>query len=157
MVDGAVYDVEPLRPGGTIKVAVTGAAGQIGYSLLPMICTGRMFGKSQKVELRLLEISPAMTALSGVVMELEDCAFSLLDKVVATDDPMVAFADLDVAVLVGAFPRKQGMERKELLSKNAMIFKSQGEAINAVAKPDVKIVVVGNPANTNGKYQRMLL
>jgi len=132
-----------------MKVAVTGAAGQIGYSLLPMIAGGRMFGKSQRVELRLLEIAPAMEALGGVVMELDDCAFPLLEKVVATDDPLVAFADVDVCVLVGAFPRKAGMERKELMSKNAMIFKQQGEAINSVASEDVKIVVVGNPANTN--------
>jgi len=144
-----VYDVEALRPGGAMKVAVTGAAGQIGYSLLPLICSGRMFGKHQRVELRLLEITPAMGALEGVVMELEDCAFPLLENTVATDDALVAFKDVDVAVLVGAFPRKAGMERKELMSKNGSIFKEQGEAINSVASEDVKVVVVGNPANTN--------
>ncbi|KAJ8906187.1 hypothetical protein NDN08_002682 [Rhodosorus marinus] len=144
-----MFDAEPVFPDRPIRVAITGAAGQIGYALLPLICTGRMFGMSQKVSLHLLEITPALTALSGVVMELEDCAFPILDSILATDDPAECFKDVDVAMLVGSFPRKAGMERKELLSKNGAIFHGQGEILEAVASKDVKIVIVGNPANTN--------
>jgi len=144
-----MFDAEPIFPDRPIRVAVTGAAGQIGYALLPLICTGRMFGMSQKVSLHLLEITPALTALSGVAMELEDCAFPVLESILATDDAAECFKDVDVAMLVGSFPRKAGMERKELLSKNGAIFQSQGEILEAVASKDVKIVIVGNPANTN--------
>eukprot|EP00184_Porphyridium_aerugineum_P003136 CAMPEP_0184693776 /NCGR_PEP_ID=MMETSP0313-20130426/1934_1 /TAXON_ID=2792 /ORGANISM="Porphyridium aerugineum, Strain SAG 1380-2" /LENGTH=333 /DNA_ID=CAMNT_0027151941 /DNA_START=194 /DNA_END=1195 /DNA_ORIENTATION=+ len=140
--------MEALRDGPMV-VAVTGAAGQIGYALLPLICTGRMLGPNQHIELRLIEIEPALKALSGVEMELSDAAFPLLDKVVCTADPMVGFKDVDVCVLVGAFPRKAGMERKDLIGRNSEIFKVQGEAINKVGSPNVKILVVGNPCNTN--------
>ncbi|RJF71973.1 MULTISPECIES: malate dehydrogenase [Deinococcus] len=132
-----------------VRVAVTGAAGQIGYSLLFRIASGDMLGKDQPVILQLLEITPALKALNGVVMELRDCAFPLLHDVVMTDDPEVAFKDADYALLVGAMPRKAGMERGDLLGANGGIFKPQGEAINKVAKRDIKVVVVGNPANTN--------
>jgi malate dehydrogenase len=130
-------------------VAVTGAAGQIGYSLLFRIASGEMLGKDQPVVLQLLDLPQAQTALSGVMMELEDCAFPLLAGVVGTDDPEVAFKDADVALLVGARPRGKGMERKDLLEANAAIFTTQGKALNKVAKRDVKVLVVGNPANTN--------
>ncbi|WP_291426795.1 malate dehydrogenase, partial [Deinococcus sp.] len=132
-----------------VRVAVTGAAGQIGYSLLFRIAAGDMLGADQPVILQLLEITPALKALSGVVMELRDCAFPLLADVVTSDDPMVAFKDADYALLVGAMPRKAGMERGDLLGANGGIFKPQGEALNKVAKRDVKVLVVGNPANTN--------
>ena len=132
-----------------VKVAVTGAAGQIGYSLLFRIASGAMLGPDTPVILQLLEVTPALKALEGVKMELDDCAFPLLAGVVGTDDANVAFADADVALLVGAMPRKAGMERADLLSANGGIFKPQGEAIARVAKKDVKVLVVGNPANTN--------
>ena len=132
-----------------IRVAVTGAAGQIGYSLLFRICSGEMLGKDQPVILQLLEITPSLPALKGVVMELEDCAFPLLAGVVQTDDPKVAFKDAQVALLVGARPRSKGMERKDLLEANGAIFTVQGRALNEVAARDVKVLVVGNPANTN--------
>lgn len=132
-----------------VKVAVTGAAGQIGYALLFRIAAGNMLGPDQPVDLHLLEITPALGALEGVVMELNDCAFPLLNNIVATDDPNVAFKDCDFALLVGAMPRKQGMERKDLLSANGGIFGPQGKAINDHASRDVKVLVVGNPANTN--------
>jgi malate dehydrogenase len=134
-----------------VRVAITGAAGQIGYSLLFRIASGEMLGKDQPVILQLLELpmEKAQAALKGVIMELEDCAFPLLASVVGTDDPMVAFKDADVALLVGAMPRGPGMERKDLLLKNAEIFTVQGKAINAVASRDIKVLVVGNPANTN--------
>ena len=132
-----------------IRVAVTGAAGQIGYSLLFRIASGAMLGEDQPVALQLLEITPALGALRGVAMELEDCAFPLLTEVVETDDPDVAFGDAGVALLVGAMPRKAGMERSDLLSANGGIFKPQGEALGRSAAKDVKILVVGNPANTN--------
>lgn len=132
-----------------VRVAVTGAAGQIGYSLLFRIASGAMLGPDTPVILQLLEITPALKALDGVHMELEDCAFPLLAGVVKTDDPTVAFGDVDVAMLVGAMPRKAGMERADLLSANGGIFKPQGEALGAAAKRDVKVLVVGNPANTN--------
>ncbi len=132
-----------------IRVAVTGAAGQIGYSLLFRIASGAMLGEDQPVILQLLEITPALGALHGVAMELEDCAFPLLADVVETDDADVAFGDTGVALLVGAMPRKAGMERADLLSANGGIFKPQGEALSRSAKKDIKVLVVGNPANTN--------
>jgi malate dehydrogenase len=132
-----------------IRVAVTGAAGQIGYSLLFRIASGDMLGKDQPVILQLLEIPQAVGALKGVVMELEDCAFPLLAGIVATDDPRVAFRDAQIALLVGARPRSKGMERKDLLEANAQIFTIQGRALDEVASRDVKVLVVGNPANTN--------
>ena len=134
-----------------MRVAVTGAAGQIGYSLLFRIASGEMLGKDQPVILQLLEIPDerAQKALKGVMMELDDCAFPLLQGMVAASDPMVAFADVDVALLVGARPRGPGMERKDLLEANGKIFAPQGHALSEVAKRDVKVLVVGNPANTN--------
>ena len=132
-----------------IRVAVTGAAGQIGYSLLFRIASGQMLGDDQPVILQMLEITPALGALEGVAMELEDCAFPLLAGTVRTDDPDEAFGDAGVALLVGAMPRKAGMERSDLLSANGGIFKPQGEALSRSAQKDVKILVVGNPANTN--------
>jgi malate dehydrogenase len=132
-----------------VRVAVTGAAGQIGYSLIFRIASGAMLGPDTRVILQLLEVTPALGALSGVKMELDDCAFPLLDGVVCTDDANVAFGDADVALLVGAMPRKDGMERKDLLSANGGIFKPQGQAIAKNAKKDIKVLVVGNPANTN--------
>jgi len=132
-----------------VRVAVTGAAGQIGYSLLFRIASGEMLGKDQPVILQLLEITPALNALKGVVMELDDCAFPLLAGVVQSDDPNVAFKDADIALLVGARPRSKGMERKDLLEANGAIFTVQGKALNAVASRSVKVLVVGNPANTN--------
>ena len=134
-----------------MRVAVTGAAGQIGYSLLFRIANGDMLGKDQPVILQLLEIpdEKAQKALKGVMMELEDCAFPLLAGMSAHSDPMTAFKDIDVALLVGARPRGPGMERKDLLSANAQIFTAQGKALDQVAKRTVKVLVVGNPANTN--------
>ncbi|MGV3760357.1 MAG: malate dehydrogenase [Actinomycetota bacterium] len=132
-----------------VRVAVTGAAGQIGYSLLFRIASGSMLGPDQPVILQMLEITPALGALDGVAMELEDCAFPLLAGMVKTDDPDVAFGDADVALLVGAMPRKDGMERSDLLGANGGIFKPQGEALSRSAQRDVKVLVVGNPANTN--------
>ncbi len=132
-----------------MTVAVTGAAGQIGYALLFRIASGAMLGPDQPVSLRLLEIPPAMQALEGVVMELHDGAFPLLHGVDTSDDPEVAFTGADVAMLVGSRPRGPGMERKDLLEANGAIFTVQGKALNAHAKPDVKVLVVGNPANTN--------
>lgn len=132
-----------------VRVAVTGAAGQIGYALLFRIASGAMLGADQPVILHMLEITPALPALEGVIMELNDCAFPTLAGCVATDDPNVAFKDVDFALLVGAMPRKDGMERKDLLEANGGIFGPQGRAINDHAKRDVKVLVVGNPANTN--------
>jgi malate dehydrogenase len=132
-----------------VHVAVTGAAGQIGYSLLFRIASGQLLGPSTPVVLRLLEIEPAMKVLDGTVMELMDCAFPMLESVVTTSGPRKAFDGASVAFLVGAFPRKKGMERKDLLQTNAGIFKPQGEAINAVAAKDIRVLVVGNPCNTN--------
>jgi malate dehydrogenase len=131
------------------RVTVTGAAGQIGYSLLFRIANGDMLGKDQPVILQLLDITPALPAVKGVVMELEDCAFPLLAGVVITDDPKLAFKDTDYALLVGARPRSKGMERKDLLEANGAIFTVQGRALDEVASRNVKILVVGNPANTN--------
>lgn len=132
-----------------VRVTVTGAAGQISYALLFRIASGAMLGQDQPVILQLLEITPAMGALEGVVMELNDCAFPLLQDVIISDEPEVAFKDTDYALLVGARPRGPGMERKDLLEANAAIFSVQGKAINAVASRDIKVLVVGNPANTN--------
>ncbi len=132
-----------------VRVAVTGAAGQIGYSLLFRIASGAMLGPTTPIILQLLEITPALGALGGVKMELDDCAFGQLVDVILTDDPNIAFGDADIAMLVGAMPRKDGMERADLLAANGGIFKPQGQAISANAKKDVKVLVVGNPANTN--------
>ncbi|MEN2750168.1 malate dehydrogenase [Psychrobacter sp. FBL11] len=132
-----------------LRIAVTGAAGNISYAMLFRIASGEMLGKDQPVILQLLEITPALDALKGVVMELEDCAFPLLAGIVQTDDANVAFKDIDYALLVGARPRGPGMERKDLLEANAAIFSAQGKALNEVASRDVKVLVVGNPANTN--------
>lgn len=132
-----------------VRVTITGAAGQIGYQLAFRIASGQMLGADQPVILQLLEIPPALPALEGVVMELSDCAFDTLASMVATDDPNVAFKDSDYALLVGARPRGPGMERKELLEANAQIFSVQGKAINAHASSDIRVLVVGNPANTN--------
>ena len=132
-----------------VRVTITGAAGQIGYQLAFRIASGQMLGEDQPVILQLLEIPPALGALNGVVMELEDCAFATLAGVVATDDADVAFRDSDYALLVGARPRGPGMERKDLLEANAAIFSLQGKAINDHASRDIRVLVVGNPANTN--------
>ena len=132
-----------------VNVAITGAAGQIGYALAFRVASGAMLGPDQPINLHLLEITPALGALQGVVMELNDCAFPTLNKIIATDDAKVAFKDCDVALLVGARPRGPGMERKDLLLANAQIFSAQGKALDAVANRNVRVLVVGNPANTN--------
>jgi malate dehydrogenase len=132
-----------------VKIAVTGAAGQIGYSLLFRIASGSMLGHDQPLELRLLEITPALRGLEGVVMELDDCAFPLLSKVEIGDDPKAIFDGVNLACLVGARPRTKGMERRDLLEANGGIFKPQGRALNDQAADDVKVLVTGNPANTN--------
>jgi malate dehydrogenase len=132
-----------------VNVVVTGAAGQIGYAIAFRIAKGDLLGPCRRVRLQLLEITPALGALGGVVMELTDCAFPTLAGVVATDDPAVAFKDADIAFLIGSFPRKDGMDRADLLARNGGIFKVQGEALSNYAKKTVKVLVVGNPANTN--------
>lgn len=132
-----------------LNVAITGAAGQIGYALAFRVASGAMLGPDQPINLHLLEITPALPTLQGVVMELNDCAFPTLNKVIATDDARVAFKDCHAALLVGARPRGPGMERKDLLLANAQIFSAQGKALNEVAARDVRVLVVGNPANTN--------
>ena len=132
-----------------VRVTITGAAGQIGYQLAFRIASGQMLGEDQPVILQLLEIPPALPALQGVVMELDDCAFDTLAGIVATDDANVAFKDSEYALLVGARPRGPGMERKDLLEANAQIFSVQGKAINDHASRDIRVLVVGNPANTN--------
>jgi malate dehydrogenase len=132
-----------------VNVAITGAAGQIGYALAFRVASGQMLGPDQPINLHLLEITPALGALQGVVMELNDCAFPTLNRIVATDDAKVAFKDCNVALLVGARPRGPGMERKDLLLANAQIFSAQGKALDAVANRAVRVLVVGNPANTN--------
>ncbi len=132
-----------------VRIAVTGAAGQIGYSLLFRIASGAVLGPDRPVSLHLLEITPALGALDGVAMELEDCAFPLLHSIVKTDDPDVAFGNVDLAFLVGSMPRKDGMERSDLLAANGAIFTTQGRALSHSASRDVKVLVVGNPANTN--------
>jgi malate dehydrogenase len=141
--------VSPSPANTPVKVAVTGAAGQIGYSLLFRIASGDLLGKDTPVELRLLEITPALKALEGVVMELDDCAFSTLAGVEIGDDPTKVFDGANLALLVGARPRTKGMERGDLLEANGAIFTEQGKALNAVAADDVRIGVTGNPANTN--------
>jgi malate dehydrogenase len=138
-----------VSPRGPIRVAVTGAAGNIGYALLFRIANGDLFGPQQPVSLHLLEITPAMKALEGVAMELDDCAFPLLHDLVLTDDANRAFDGVHWALLVGARPRSKGMERKDLLDANGAIFRPQGEALNRVAASDLRVLVVGNPANTN--------
>jgi malate dehydrogenase len=137
-----------------VRVAITGAAGQIGYQLAFRIASGQLFGPQQRVILQLLEIPPAMNALNGVAMELDDCAFDLLDDVVVTDQATVGFRDIQCALLVGAKPRTADMERKDLLLGNAQIFSAQGKALNEVAARDVRVLVVGNPANTNALIAR---
>ena len=137
-----------------LRVAITGAAGQIGYQLSFRIASGQLFGPDQPVILQLIEIPPAMDALRGVAMELDDCAFDALDSVVLTDRPEVGFKDTQFALLVGARPRTADMERKDLLMANAQIFSTQGRALNAVADRDVRVLVVGNPANTNALIAR---
>ena len=132
-----------------IDIAVTGAAGQISYSLLFRLASGELFGPDQPIILRLLEITPALHRLHGVQMELNDCAYPLLQRVILTDDPKVAFKDVDYAFLVGARPRGPGMKRKDLLESNASIFSEQGKALNEVANREVKVLITGNPANTN--------
>lgn len=134
---------------GSVRVCVTGAAGQIAYSLIFEICRGGVFGEDTQVHLHLLDIAPMMDKLAGVVMEIEDCAFPLVGNVVATSDPSEGFRACDYCLLVGAMPRRDGMQRKDLLKANAGIFSAQGKAIKAHAKADVKVLVVGNPANTN--------
>ena len=132
-----------------VRVAVTGAAGQIGYSLVFRIATGQLLGEDRPIILQLLEIPPAMGALEGVAMEIEDCAFPLLAGLELSDDPNKAFADISCALLVGSRPRTKGMERKDLISANGAIFTAQGQALNSHAAPDIRVLVVGNPANTN--------
>ncbi|MBV2120947.1 MAG: malate dehydrogenase [Candidatus Thiodiazotropha sp. (ex Ctena orbiculata)] len=132
-----------------VKVTITGAAGHIGYALAFRVASGDMFGQDQPVILRLLEIPQALSSLNGVGMELEDCAFPLLHDIVLTDDPSIGFRGTNYAILIGAKPRSKGMERKDLITENAKIFSNQGKAINDYASPDVRVLVVGNPANTN--------
>ncbi|RMH56649.1 MAG: malate dehydrogenase [Candidatus Hydrogenedentota bacterium] len=135
--------------GNTITVTVTGAAGQIGYSILPRIASGEVFGPETRIRLRLLEITPAMPALEGVVMELDDCAFPLLESITPTDDPETAFDGVNWALLIGSRPRTKGMERNDLIRVNGPIFVGQGQALQSKAASDVRVVVVGNPCNTN--------
>ena len=142
-----LYLEKKMKP--PIRIAVSGASGQISYSLLFRIVTGDMLGKNQPVILKLLDITESQSALSGVAMELEDCAFPLLSDLVVTDDPNIAFRDADIVLLVGALPRGKGMERKDLLEINGEIFAAQGKALDEVANRDVKVTVIGNPANTN--------
>src|SRR5689334_18226951 len=137
-----------------VNVAITGAAGQIGYALAFRVASGQMLGPDQPINLHLLEITPTLGALQGVVMELNDCAFPTLNKIVATDDAKVAFKDCHYAMLVGARPRGPGMERKDLLLANAQIFSAQGKALDAAADRNVRVLVVGNPANTNSLIAR---
>lgn len=137
-----------------VNVAITGAAGQIGYALAFRVASGALLGPDQPINLHLLEITPALPALAGIVMELDDCAFPLLNRVVTTDDARVAFRDCGAALLVGARPRGPGMERKDLLLANAQIFSAQGKALGEVASREVKVLVVGNPANTNALIAR---
>jgi malate dehydrogenase len=139
-----------------VKVAVTGAAGQIGYALIFRIASGQMFGLDTEVELQLLELEQALPSLQGVVMELEDCAFPLLKKVTTTSDVNVAMKDVNWAILVGSVPRKEGMERSELLNINGKIFTTQGRAINDHAAPDVRVFVVGNPCTMRRMYHAIV-
>merc|ERR1719511_286959 len=146
---GYMQEVDKTAGRPPIKVVVTGAAGQIAYSLLHQIASVSVFGEDQPVILHLLDIAPMMNVLGGVVMELQDCALPLVREVIPTADPAVGFKDVDAAFLVGAMPRKEGMERKDLLAANVKIFKAQGQAMDRVAKKSCKVLVVGNPANTN--------
>jgi malate dehydrogenase len=149
LINNHFYYLRGYQMKKPVRVAITGAAGQISYSIIFRIASGSMLGKDQPVILQLLEIPQAMDALDGVVMELKDCAFALVEGIIPTDDPNVAFKDTDYAVLVGARPRGPGMERSDLLKANAAIFSVQGKALNDNASRDVKVLVVGNPANTN--------
>ncbi|KAF0683170.1 Aste57867_24763 [Aphanomyces stellatus] len=145
--------VRPRSPNRTmssvLNVVVSGAAGQVAYAFLPLLCSGRVLGANQRIHLRLLDIPQSVDAMNGVVMELNDCAFNLIDDIVPTTDLQTAFQDADIAILLGGFPRKQGMERKELIAKNGHIFKAQGAALEKFARRSVKVLVVANPANTN--------
>lgn len=141
--------LEESKPTKTLRVCVTGAAGQIGYSFIPMLCNGSVFGPDVKIQLRLLDIPNAIKVLEGVFLELQDCAYPLVDDIKFGDNPRDMFLGCDLVVFVGGFPRKQGMERKELLKINGSIFNDQGKALNEVAKKTVKCLVVANPANTN--------
>jgi len=141
--------VEDVKPTKTLRVCVTGAAGQIGYSFVPMLCNGSVFGPNFKIQLRLLDIPNAIKVLEGVFLELQDCAYPLVEDIKFGDNPREMFAGCDLVVFVGGFPRKQGMERKDLLKMNGSIFNDQGAALNEVAKKTVKCLVVANPANTN--------
>ena len=143
---GGVVQASPSR---TLKVCITGAAGQIGYAFIPLLLTGQVFGPNVRIDLRLLDIPPMEEVLKGVVMEIEDGAYPLLDRVSCGSDPKVMFKDIEVGVFFGGFPRKPGMERKDLLKINGKIFKEQGEALSSVANQNVKCVVIANPANTN--------
>jgi malate dehydrogenase len=134
---------------GSIKVLITGAAGQIAYSLIPLIASGQTFGPDQHVQIVLLDIPPAAKTLSGVVMEIEDCAYPLVDSIVSSTDASTAFVGVNIAILVGGFPRGPGMERKDLMAKNKPIFIAMGEALNQHADPNCRVLVVANPANTN--------
>ncbi|CAK4143605.1 unnamed protein product [Aphanomyces euteiches] len=134
---------------GVLNVVVSGAAGQVAYAFLPLLCSGRVLGPEQRIHLRLLDIPQSVEIMGGVVMELNDCAFNLVDDIVPTTDPSVAFENADIAILLGGFPRKQGMERKELIAKNGSIFRTQGEAIELYARRTIKVLVVANPGNTN--------
>jgi malate dehydrogenase len=147
--EGSFFYILTMTQPKPIRVAITGAGGQIGYALLFRIASGALFGPDQPVAIHLLEIPQALPALKGLVMELEDCAFPLLTDVVATDNPDEAFKDVNWAILVGSFPRKAGMERKDLLEMNGKIFLEQGSAIERNAAPDIRVLVVGNPCNTN--------
>lgn len=140
---------EEVKNQKVVKVCITGAAGQIGYAFIPLLLTGQVFGPDVRIDLRLLDILPAEGILKGVAMEIMDGAYPLLERVTSGSDPKVLFKDIDVGVFIGGFPRKPGMERKDLLQTNGKIFKAQGEALNEVASNDVKCVVVANPANTN--------
>merc|ERR1711928_95622 len=143
------FNIPSTKMAEPIRVVVTGAAGQIAYSLLYQLAKGDVFGADQPLSLHLLDIEPMMGVLGGVVMELQDCALPLLREVIPTADPAVGFKDVDAAFLVGAMPRREGMERKDLLAANVKIFKAQGQALDQFAKKSVKVLVVGNPANTN--------
>merc|ERR1711911_199258 len=146
---GTFFNIPSTKMAEPIRVVVTGAAGQIAYSLLYQLAKGDVFGADQPLSLHLLDIEPMMGVLGGVVMELQDCALPLLREVIPTADPAVGFKDVDAAFLVGAMPRREGMERKDLLAANVKIFKAQGQALDQHAKKTVKVLVVGNPANTN--------
>merc|ERR1711926_34132 len=146
---GTFFNIPSTKMAEPIRVVVTGAAGQIAYSLLYQLAKGDVFGADQPLSLHLLDIEPMMGVLGGVVMELQDCALPLLREVIPTADPAVGFKDVDAAFLVGAMPRREGMERKDLLAANVRIFKAQGQALDTLAKKSVKVLVVGNPANTN--------